>query len=587
MTNNILGILFCAALFLLTIFLSCKEDVANPNETELITDFKLNPSRLNLSQGDEYDLILTIQPDSIIIDEVHWYSSNPEVVDVDDNGHILTKSVGSAVITVETSDGKYSATCNVRVSDFEIFEESFEDFANPERGFYKYTSTSSSNYSPLNESVLKDYRNGITYGKAKMPVTLIFRYFILSDFVSSPLSDEFISNVENDFTIARNAGVKLIPRFTYTNTTQSGDCRENWICPPYGDADLNIVLEHISQLGPILSANSDVILAVQMGFIGVWGENYYTDHFGDASSNGGVGKLLDQNWRDRIEVLEALLAELPDDMMVQVRYPQMKQRAVYGINANTSAAPLNALEAFNGDLKSRVGFHNDCLFASSDDFGTYADYGNSSTSLKTDITNLKPYFKEDGKYVLVGGETCSDGYSPQNDCSPVGMADLDLRNLHYTYLNSDYNNDVNRDWIDGGCMEDIKRNLGYRIKLDSAKVPSTVTVSAELKVEFHFTNIGYTAPMKPRKVYMVLRNDEATYKYELQTDIRFWAESVGVVQNIRIDAQVRKGLYDILVYFPDSNEVISDRPEYGIRLANDFWEANTGMNNTGMKIEIK
>ncbi|MGB0930603.1 MAG: hypothetical protein ACPGVB_07495 [Chitinophagales bacterium] len=38
-------------------------------------------------------------------------------------------------------------------------------------------------------------------------------------------------------------------------------------------------------------------MAVQNGFIGVWGEQYYTDYFGDASDE-GAGKLTNQNWQD-------------------------------------------------------------------------------------------------------------------------------------------------------------------------------------------------------------------------------------------------------------------------------------------------
>ena len=40
--------------------------------------------------------------------------------------------------------------------------------------------------------------------------------------------------------------------------------------------------DHVSfdQLAPILQSNSDVILTVQAGFIGLWGEWYYTTHYG-------------------------------------------------------------------------------------------------------------------------------------------------------------------------------------------------------------------------------------------------------------------------------------------------------------------
>ena len=388
------------------------------------------------------------------------------------------------------------------------YAEDNTDFPNPERGFYRYSETRASSYSPLDEEELKSYRNPTpTEGAAYSSVsTLVFRYFILDGFTDKPLSQELLDHIEADFEIGRKAGVKLIPRFTYTVTSTSGSCPEGFICPPYGDAPKNVVLGHIAQLGPILTDNSDVINCVQMGFIGTWGENYYTDYFGDSSSNADQGKLLDKNWQDRIEVLQALLDAVPDDIMVQVRYPQMKQRYVYGIDAGTGVAALSEAEAFSGTDKARIAFHNDCLFASPDDFGTYEDYGNSASPRETNLEDLKPYFQQESRYVIVGGETCSDGYSPENDCSPAGVADTELRQLHYTFLNTDYNNEVNNDWVDGGCMESIKKNLGYRFVLKKGTYPSRISKGEKLKIALNLQNIGYTSPVKNRKVYLILRD---------------------------------------------------------------------------------
>ena len=96
------------------------------------------------------------------------------------------------------------------------------------------------------------------------------------------------------------------------------------------------MLGHIAQLRPVLQKNADVIAVLQQGFIGIWGENYYTDYFGDASEN-GAGKILDNNWTDRNELLKALLDALPKDRMVQVRTPQMKQKFVFGPGAGVTA----------------------------------------------------------------------------------------------------------------------------------------------------------------------------------------------------------------------------------------------------------
>ena len=136
-----------------------------------------------------------------------------------------------------------------------------------------------------------------------------------------------------------------------------------WVCPPYGDATKARILGHIDNLQPVLEENQDVIAAVQMGFVGIWGENYYTDYFGDSSGN-GAGFLSNANWTDRKEVLARLLAAVPTSRMVQVRYPQKKQKFLYGNAAGTSAAaspPITESQAHDGSDIARIGFHNDCL----------------------------------------------------------------------------------------------------------------------------------------------------------------------------------------------------------------------------------
>lgn len=471
------------------------------------------------------------------------------------------------------------------------YEESYEDFVNPERGFYKYSETSASNYKPLIESSLRT-RRGLTGGSGATYQTynsLVFRYFILDDFKNTEIDNTFLELVQEDFNIARNAGVKIIPRFCYTTTASSGDCNEDFICPPYGDASKDIVLQHINQLAEVINKNIDVILCIQMGMIGTWGENYYTDYFGDASSNGPSDKLFNNNWQDRIDVLESMLNSFDEELMVQVRYTQMKQRTVYGIDAKTNVPALTESEAFNGSHKSRIGLHNDCLFANFNDFGTYSDYGNDDSERKADVGVLKPYLQEDSRFVYVGGETCFDGYNPQSNCSPEGHADTELRELHYTYLNADYNNEVNNDWVDGGCMESIKLNLGYRYVLRNGKFERKLSDDRIFNVELNIDNVGYSTVMKNRPVYLILINSitGVEFRYEIETDMRRWETSVNLNTEITISEELEDGNYDVFLFLPDLHESIANRPEYSIRLGNTTeWDTETGYNNLNFTLEI-
>ena len=472
------------------------------------------------------------------------------------------------------------------------YKESFEDFPNPERGFYQAIGTSSSRYVPLTLERLKGLRTAHEVKGANYKVinSLVFREFLLDSFVHSPLSNQFLESVRKDFETIRQAGLKSIIRFAYTNTVRSGGCPDEYkICPPYGDAPKNVVLNHISQLKPLFVENVDVIAAVQMGFIGIWGENYFTDYFGDASMN-GVGRIMDSSWKDRNEVLQALLNAVPKERMIQVRTPQIKQRFVYGAKAPVTSNSLNVSEAYKGSDKSRIGFHNDCFLASADDYGTYYDYGNTATNRKPANNELRNYTSKDSRFVVVGGETCDDAFSPQNDCEPAGHAEKEFSEMHYSYLNTTYNLDVNNDWESGGCMANIKRKLGYRLVLQSATFPKTIQAGQEFHVRINLNNIGYASLYNPRPVALILRNtvDGKIRSFTFKTDPRFWFTGKIVINgNFFLPADVPPGHYDLLLNLPDESHSLTSRPEYSIRLANEnCWEEQTGFNKLGFTLTI-
>lgn len=470
------------------------------------------------------------------------------------------------------------------------------DFPNPERGFYRHVETSANNFTPLNLATLKGYRieQGISGANYRVVSSMVFRNYILTGFNNTSLTDDLLNKINTDLDIARQAGIKLILRFNYTITTVAGSCPVGFACPPYGDAPKSVVLNHIAQLKPILTNNADVIACMQLGFIGIWGENYFTDYFGDASANATQGKLLNNNWQDRIDVVQALLNALPKDRMIQVRIPQLKQRVVYGIPATLASAALTDAEAFTEIDKARIGFHNDCFLSSSDDYGTFDDYGNSSTPMSSDnntINALRNYQKQDSKYVVVGGETCDDAFSPQNDCETAGRAETEMAEMHYSFLNAGYNTAVNNDWQTGGCMNSIKIKLGYRFVLKDATFPNKAKAGSTIKVTINLDNIGYTSPFNARPVQLLLRNKTTgdIRKFDIVTDIRKWFPgSIKLEQSFNLPSDLAPGSYEVLLSMPDKYASIAARSEYAIRLANsNTWEDSTGYNKLNYTLTIE
>ncbi len=460
------------------------------------------------------------------------------------------------------------------------YTASTEDFPNPERGFYHYTETTSSNYNPLDANELQSWRSLHQPSGANYSIysTLAFRYFVLEDFKAGPISQTYLNAVAQDFDAARQAGVKLIPRFVYLI---EGDVCGDTYCSPYGDAPKSIVLQHIAQLKPILQANADVIATLQLGFIGIWGEGYYTDFFGDASQS--PFGLTAQNWADRNEIIAALLDALPADRSVQVRYPQQKQKTVYGANAPVTSAALTDAEAFQNTAKARIGHHNDCFLSSENDIGTYENYDAGSNGF--DTLNLKPYMTADSRFVPVGGETCSD-FNPYSNCNgqPGGGAQAEMARMHWSYLNADYNNALNNDWVGGGCIDEIKQRLGYRLELQTGEYPTEAQPGQSISIKIDLKNKGFAAPFNARLLRLLLRNTVtgAIWQVHLPDDPRRWLagnETHSIEHSFCLPTDLPQGNYELLLHLADPCPALTDRPEYAIQLANEgVWEAATGYN---------
>jgi hypothetical protein len=473
------------------------------------------------------------------------------------------------------------------------YQENAQDFPNPERGFYIPLGSSASHFTPLDSASLKQlFAPGQRRGKARYAVSpsLLMREYTLDSFRRRPISQDFLDKLDRDMEVVRKAGLKVILRMAYTNSAKNGDCPDQYkICPPYGDAPKSLVLEHIHQLTPLFRKHADIIAVVQEGFIGIWGENFYTDYFGDPGGN-GPGRIMDSSWKDRNEVLHALLDALPKDRMVQVRTPQIKQKYVYGEHAAVESKSLAPKDGFNASDAARIGFHNDCFLSSPDDYGTYYDYGSSVSARKPANDILRRYVADDSRYVPVGGETCDDAYSPQNDCAPMGHAEEEMASLHLSFLNSTYNNDVNNDWDSLGCMESIRKRMGYRFVLQQARLPVHAVAGGVMTIDMRLKNEGYASPFNPRVVELVLRDRVNGKKTAIscKVDIRHWYSGKIVwKETVRLPQDLAEGAYDLLLSLQDPYPTLAGRAAYSIRLANEnCWDAATGYNDLHFVLQI-
>ena len=467
---------------------------------------------------------------------------------------------------------------------------STEDFANPERGFYIQADSYASAPStvPANLSSYRLYGRSSPGNSYTAKIALLLRVFYLDTFVNAPISASFLSAMQADFDSIRVQGCKAVVRFAYNQDQTS----------PFAEPTKARILAHIEQLKPLFKQNSDVIAVLQQGFIGAWGEGYYTEIFYTG------GQATAQNWLDRTEMLNAILAALPAERMIQVRTPQMKQKFVYGPTAVPGSAPLSPSAAFTGSGPARIGFHNDCYLADVTDMGTFSDYDMGGGTSAQDISNLRNYLAQDTRFTPMGGETCAVN-PPTDDCASAGGgADTDMALAHYSFLNQLYNANVNDGWAAQGCIENIKRQLGYRLQLVSGRFRTEAQPGQAIPLTLEFQNVGFAAPFNPRGLELILRHTVTGQRFfaalSRDTDARRWLPGTNHVLSTQLSlpADLPLGGYDLLLNLPDPAPTLYGLIPYSVRLANsnalssvgtvlgDVWEPATGYHRLGQTLTV-
>lgn len=448
---------------------------------------------------------------------------------------LLVVSCGTKDIIPEGQPFKYDVTYSVDESNF----------PNPERGLYVPT--------------IKYFRRGT------MPIastveglqairlagkTFTYSEFYIIDYVDKDLSEEVLQFVREHLAMHRDAGVKTIVRFAYSSGMSAKD--KPW------DAPLEQTLRHVAQLKPIFQEFEDVIYVVQYGFVGSWGEGYYTDNY-------GMNPRTDADYQSRRELMNALLDAVPASRQIAVRYPLYK-RGILGMSIDDT---ITAATGFGTSAIARVAAFNDCFVSAADDVGTYKAAGD------------RDMWATETNYVSMGGETCA---APTNYCN----CDKTYENLikyHWTYLNEAYNKQTHGVWRNGGCYDDIVKRLGYRFVLKGAAFKGDFTAGANYDVKLHLENVGFASLINRRPMQWVIVNaSDPSEKYVIPSskDPREWKGSNEYVyqETVKLPSGLKAGsTYKFALELPDANANLAKKPEFSVRFANEnMFEENTGLN---------
>lgn len=439
----------------------------------------------------------------------------------------------------EPSESKYEYT----------YEEDDSNFCNPERGLYaptiKYLRWGKIP-EPSSTAALRNLRKS---GK-----TFSYSEFYCHDYVFKDFDEPALQLFRAQFENHRKSGVKTIVRFAYSDGMEQKD--KPW------DAPCEQTLRHVEQLAPIFKEYEDVIYVVQYGFVGSWGEGYYTDYY-------GMDPKTDEDYMSRRTLMKALLKAVPDGRQVAVRYPMYKR----GILGMQLADTINVNTAFGTSDIARVAAFNDCFVSGGNDVGTYNAKGD------------REMWERETNYVSMGGETCA----VTNYCK-CDNTYANLKRFHWTYLNEAYHKGVYNVWKEGACFEDIVKRLGYRFVIDGVNLDGDFKAGGEIKATVALTNKGFASIINKRTMYWVIENStDASERYVIRAakDPREWKGSTSYIynENISLPPTLKSGTsYKIAIYLPDEAKTLAGDPEFSIRFANkNIFEEKSGLNVLALK----
>lgn len=431
------------------------------------------------------------------------------------------------------------------------YQPSTAIIANPERGLQKYSITNSDYATTVGANNLSV--NTLNNWKTSSDkVTVVYRYFLLDAFLNADINTIFLDNIQTDFDNVRTAGLKIIVRFSYSNAQGTS----------VQQATKSQILTHLTQLTPILNTNKDIIFSHQAGFIGTWGEWYYTN----SAEFGTEGAISEIQWANRKEIVDAMLLATPIEIPIQVRYAGIKTE-MYG------TTQLTEQTAYQNTPNARIGFFNDAFLNDYGDQGTYATSGQCENPVGTTDYN---YISNETKYLPMTGETnglntCNNGF---RTTSANALNELDLTN--WTTFNRDFYTPFWTQVINSNDYDEMVQHLGYRLELDSSTITSNTT---NFDIALNLSNVGYARPLRQRNVYLVLKNVQtnAITTALINTDIRTWETSVSITQNFDLGLT---GTFQLYLWMPDQETTLETNPDYSIQLANmGLWEATTGYND--------
>ena len=450
----------------------------------------------------------------------------------------------------------------VNANDIAYTADDVTIFPNPERGFTdqlggELALTDSKNHVVQPEEEWYWDEEDENYPERKNQSLVMLMYY-LKNYKTKDLSNKILQGFNEDMQILRNHGFKCVLRFAYDWSSKT-------------DASLQWAQRHLEQLTPYLESNKDVIFALEAGFVGRWGEWYYSSNYGNETQE------LTPNRR---AILQSLISACPSGRFLLVRYPLIK------LSYLGDEVPLDSAQAYSSSARARIGHHNDAFLNAWGNDGTYGRNGDGPD----DDPILRNYIAQETLYVPNGGETNVEENPLASIVAQYDTTMAELRRYHWTFCGSQYAEEVTNVWRTNGTFAEMERMLGYRFQLVTATLPDVAETGREMRVQLRLRNVGCAPLYNERHAYIVLKNGNSEYRVQLASDPRRWlpngAETT-IDETLTLPDNMPEGTYQLYLFLPDVAETLASDPRYAVRFANtNVWDATTGMNSLNASVLV-
>lgn len=373
-----------------------------------------------------------------------------------------------------------------------------------------------------------------------------------------PLDDAFFAGLRGTLENCRANGCTVALRFRYDDDgTRDPE-----------PATFDMLKTHIRQIGEsgILRDFSDILMFVESGFVGCYGEQWGGKYCSPAQ---------------KAELLDLLLDIVPDPIPVTVRTPD-----TFAEWAKISRADLAGWQSEPNSRAARIGMYDDGYMGSDSDLGTYADRAAETAWLGRQA--LTSYF---------GGEFSGDlKFAQQYDTYLPENAIPEMYRTHLSYINSNIFA-LYKDYIFGAkydcggadnsayygqtVFKFIRDHLGYRFVLRSADVSQD---AGSLHAAFAVENTGFANPVREQKAELILEKDGNYLRTPVSVDSRQWLSCTtqNVDLQIALPGWLEAGDWNVYFKMSVGSNTVEQTELRSVQFANDgIWSPALGANLLG------